>query len=131
MLARQADFVLCEADGSKGMPLKAHAVNEPVIPKEADRTILVMGIDGIGQPVIASAHRPELYAKLLNVGLYHTVTPLDAATVARAEGLHTAVYINKVETPAQWSQARELSRHLGCLSVAGSLHSEGEPCLLS
>ncbi len=131
MLARQADFVLCEADGSKGLPLKAHAGNEPVIPKEANKTILVIGIDGIGKPVVAAAHRPELYAKLLNVGLYHTVTPLDAANVARLEALHDIVYINKVEPPVQWEQARELARYLSCKTVAGALQTEGEPCLLS
>ncbi len=131
MLARQADFVLCEADGSRGLPLKAHSANEPVIPKEANKTILVIGIDGIGEPVISAAHRPELYAKLINVGLHHAVTPLDAANVARLEALHDIVYINKVETPLQWEQARELSKHLGCPVVAGALRSEGEPCLLS
>ncbi len=131
MLARQADFILCEADGSKGLPLKAHAVNEPVVPKEANKTILVIGIDGIGQAVVTAAHRPELYAKLIDVGLYHSVTPLDAANVARLEALHDIVYINKVETPLQWEQARELSRHLNSPAVAGALHSEGEPCLLS
>ncbi len=131
MLARQADFVLCEADGSKGLPLKAHAMHEPVIPKEANKSILVIGIDGIGQTVVAAAHRPELYANLLNVGLYHAVTPLDAANVARLEALHDTVYINKVETPLQWERARELGKYLDCPVVAGALQTEGEPCLLS
>ncbi|HWR24327.1 MAG TPA: selenium cofactor biosynthesis protein YqeC [Feifaniaceae bacterium] len=131
MLARRADFVLCEADGSKGLPLKAHAAHEPVIPKEANKTILVIGIDGVGRPIISSAHRPELYAKLLNAGLSHAVTPADAANVARLEALHDTVFINKVETPLQWEQARELGKHLGCPAVAGALQTEGEPCLLS
>ncbi len=131
MLVRQADYVLCEADGSKGRPLKAHAQNEPVIPPEANKTILVMGIDGIGAPVVTAAHRPELYARLLNVGLYHTVTPLDAANVARIEALHDIVYINKVETGVQWDAARDAARYLGCPVAAGALHTEGAPCLLS
>ena len=131
MLMRQADYVLCEADGSKGRPLKAHAQNEPVIPEEANKTILVMGIDGIGKTVITAAHRPELYAKLLNVGLYHTVTPLDAANVARIEALHDIVYMNKVETGAQWDAARDAARYLACPVAAGALHTEGAPCLLS
>lgn len=125
-----ADYVLCEADGSKGLPLKAHAPHEPVVPKEANNTILVIGIDGIGQPVIQAAHRPELYAELLGgAGLYHIVTAADAARVIKMEALHTAVFINKAETPAQLALSRELAANLRCHAAAGSLQ-RGDICLL-
>jgi probable selenium-dependent hydroxylase accessory protein YqeC len=52
-----------EADGSRGHPLKAHAAHEPLIPKQAERILYVVGADGIGKKVIEAAHRPELYAK--------------------------------------------------------------------
>ena len=48
-LAQLADFVLVEADGAKRLPLKAHASHEPVIPEEAQRVIMVIGIDGVGK----------------------------------------------------------------------------------
>ena len=34
---RLATHVLCEADGAKGLPLKAHASYEPVVPRETNR----------------------------------------------------------------------------------------------
>lgn len=75
-----ADYVIAEADGSKGLPLKAHADHEPVIPNQA-RVIYIIGADGIGKPIAESAHRPELYAKKLGTDIYHTVTPEDAASM--------------------------------------------------
>ena len=42
-LARLADYVLVEADGSRRLPLKAHAPHEPVIPPQSNQTILHVG----------------------------------------------------------------------------------------
>ena len=54
-----APYVIAEADGSKGLPLKAHDKNEPVIPP-GSKVIYVVGADGIGKPIAEAAHRPEL-----------------------------------------------------------------------
>lgn len=132
LLRALADYVLIEADGSKGLPLKAHAPHEPVIPAEADRVILVIGIDGLGKPILKAAHRPELYAALLGAEQTHIVTPRDAARVIRAQALHDTVFINKVETVAQLALAKELAKELACPVVAGALQKqERELCLLS
>ena len=48
LLSELADFVLVEADGSKRLPLKAHAPHEPVIPACAGQTVYVVGADGFG-----------------------------------------------------------------------------------
>lgn len=63
-LAALADYVLAEADGAAGRPLKAHAPHEPVIPPEANQTVLVIGASGFGRPIAEAAHRPALYARL-------------------------------------------------------------------
>ncbi len=132
LLRSVASYVLCEADGSKGLPLKAHALHEPVIPAEADRVICVVGIDGIGQQITQSAHRPELYAALLNVEQEHIVTPQDAARVIATENLHDTVFINKVEFEQQLALARELAKELTCPVFAGALQQrERKICLLS
>ena len=47
-LAALADYVLVEADGSAGRPMKAHAPHEPVIPAQASQTVLVVGASGFG-----------------------------------------------------------------------------------
>ena len=66
-LARLADYVLVEADGSRRLPLKAHAPHEPVIPANAQRVVLVVGADGFGKPIRDVCHRSERYAALCGV----------------------------------------------------------------
>lgn len=46
-LARLADYVVVEADGSKRLPLKAHAPHEPVIPPGTERTVCVLGLTAL------------------------------------------------------------------------------------
>lgn len=128
-LATLAEYVLVEADGSKGLPLKAHAPCEPVIPVCTGNTILVVGMDGLGQPVEKVCHRKELYATLTEKSLTAPVTAEIAARVIIKEGFGNRVYINKVETEPQWQAAQTLAELLPCPVVAGSLHRRAYQCL--
>lgn len=121
-LAQAYDYVLVEADGSAGRPMKAHAPHEPVIPPEARRRLLVVGASGFGRPIEAATHRPERYAALAGAALADPVTPQTQAAVILAETLHDGVYVNQVEAPAAWAAAEELARRLNCPVTAGSLH---------
>ena len=103
-LAQLADFVLVEADGAKRLPLKAHASHEPVIPEEAQRVIMVIGIDGVGTPQLA-------------------------ARVVNAEGYGDRVYINKVESAADYEAAQAMANEFSCPVIAGSLHQGVYVCL--
>ncbi|MDO5110795.1 MAG: selenium cofactor biosynthesis protein YqeC [Clostridia bacterium] len=120
-LLTHCDCLLIEADGSKGLPLKAHAAHEPVIPEGA-RTIGVIGADAFGKPIQEVAHRPELFAAAMGARKTDIVTPRMAARAAsRAE----TVFINKVET----AEALEAGRAFAACrpqkrTVLGSLKSE-------
>lgn len=121
-LAALADFVLVEADGSKRLPLKAHAPHEPVIPPNARRIIYVVGADGFGRPIRQVCHRPERYAALCGASENDIVTPMLEAKVLHAEGYDTGwVYINKVETAESWRNAEALAALLPGKVIAGSL----------
>lgn len=61
VLADAADYVIVEADGSKRLPLKAHASHEPVIPENTHKTVCIVGASGFGKPVEQTVHRPELF----------------------------------------------------------------------
>ena len=130
MLKNVADYVLLEADGSNGRPLKAHALHEPALPEGVEKTILVIGIDGLGKPISLATHRPELYAKILKKNLAHLVQAEDAAKVAVIEALHDCVFINKVENEAAMKLALALAAMLNCPVAAGALLKEIKPCLL-
>ena len=124
-----ADYIFVEADGSKHLPLKAHAPHEPVIPPEANQTILVLGASGLGKPIGQAAHRPALYAQKLGVTEDTLVTPALAARLVTLEALHTRVLINQVETEEQWTLARALAACLTCPAAAGALQKENVICL--
>lgn len=129
VLSTLADYVLVEADGSKGLPLKAHASHEPVIPPEAGQVILVLGADGFGKPIGEVCHRSSLYASLAEEREDALVTPAMAAKVIQKEGIGTRLYINKAETKEQMGDASALAQYLSCPVIAGSLHKEEYVCL--
>ena len=128
-LSALADYVLVEADGAKGLPLKAHAGHEPVIPANAQRVVLVVGADGFGKPIDKVCHRPALYAEREGAPIDAVVTPEIAARLIAAEGYGDRVYINKVESADDYAAAEELARRLTCPVVAGSLHKGVYTCL--
>ena len=62
------DWILVEADGAKGRPLKATDRHEPVVPRSTTHLIHVSGLDGLGNPLDeVSVHRAPLFSA--NTGL--------------------------------------------------------------
>lgn len=119
LLARYADYVLVEADGAKRLPIKAHAVHEPVIPAEAEQVICVVGASGLNGSVAEKVHRPEVFTAL--TGEAACATPEAVAKLLQRERLHTRVLINQVDTPAREQAARELAGLLDCPCVLAAL----------
>lgn len=120
-LCQLADYVLVEADGSKYLPLKAHAPHEPVIPLQANQTICVVGLSGLGKPIREVAHRSGRYADLAQATEDTVVTPALAARVLNAEGLATRYFLNQADSAREQALARELGRQLRAPVVIGSL----------
>lgn len=128
-LAELADYVLVEADGARGLPLKAHAPWEPVIPAAARRVVLVLGADGFGRPIREVCHRAGRWAELANVAEDEKAAPEQAARVILAEGFGDRVFCNKVETAGDYAGAERLAALLSCPVAAGSLHKGVYICL--
>lgn len=119
-----ADYVLVEADGSRNLPLKAHADHEPVIPEGCENTICVVGASGFNQPIRAVCHRPERYAALLSCSDMKKVTPEMAAQVLAAEGGFDRVFVNQTDALSKFlgkATVKEFARAVGKPAVAGSL----------
>lgn len=116
-LAQLADYVLVEADGSRGLPLKAHLDYEPVIPACAGQTVQVLGLSGLGQPIALAAHRPERYAALCGCNTADPVTPERAALVLNRESLADRYVLNQADGPME----ERLGRTLAALLTRPSL----------
>lgn len=67
------DFILIEADGSKGKPIKAPANHEPVVLNCTTITVGMIGMDCLGKKICDTAHRPEILADLLETTIDHII----------------------------------------------------------
>lgn len=128
-LAALADYVLVEADGSKGLPVKAHQPHEPVIPAGANQTVVLVGAPAFGRPAREVVHRLETFCQLTGQPPDAPVTPGSVAALLRAEGLGSKVFVNQAESPAALDAARSLARLLDCPVFAGSLQRGEWKCL--
>ena len=124
-----ADYVLVEADGSRGLPLKAHLPHEPVIPPEAGNVILLAGASGLGRPVREAAHRPERFCALSGLPPDGEVTVPALAAVIRGEALAQRVFLNQAEGREDLARAGELAALLDLPVSAGSIREGSWICL--
>lgn len=129
-LCALSDYALIEADGSRGLPLKAPSAHEPVIPENTQLVVAVAGVDGIGHP-ISAVHRPELYAALTAKPLGSLVTPEDVANVllhpdGQRKGLNCPwrVLLNKVDSGERLALARGTAKKILGVAVIASLKSD-------
>lgn len=125
-LAQRFDYVLAEADGSKRLPLKAHAAWEPVIPAATANVVWVVGASGLGRPVAEVVHRPELFCERCGCEPTDIATPERVAQVLNAEmqalGLSTArVMLNQADTLADPTMADRFEAALNRPLIATSL----------
>lgn len=94
MLFQYADFVLVEADGSRGMPLKVPAGHEPVLLSGTDVVVGVLGYQSIGKSISETAHRMEDVAGFLKKNENDTVTAEDLEQISFSEkGLKKGVSV--------------------------------------
>ncbi|MDR1604767.1 MAG: putative selenium-dependent hydroxylase accessory protein YqeC [Gracilibacteraceae bacterium] len=141
ILVATADYVLVEADGAKGKPLKAPAAHEPVLPTGGHRLVVVAGIDAVGERLSpAIAHRIEQIEVITGLKAGEVIKPGDiAAVVLHPQGLakgkslaETSLLINKIDNAVHLSAAREIAR----LVLAGGIprvviaRLQGEPAII-
>lgn len=135
-LARSADVLLIEADGSRRLPAKFPRSGEPVLIPQTDQVLLVAGLSALGRPVHEVCHRwefaqetlgldgnsllsPEWLARLLIQG-YGKITP------------HPQVILNQADTLSDPKLGDEVCQlllpHFSHISIL-SLHQEViSPC---
>lgn len=74
------DLLVVEADGSKRLPVKAHASHEPVMYGSCTLGIAVIGLQAWRRQVCeGQVHRPELMQELLSCTAAHHLTKRDLA----------------------------------------------------
>lgn len=107
-LSLEADYVLVEADGSAGHPLKAHRSFEPVIPACSTMTVCLAGASGIGKPVSQVCHCPDLFSALAGISPDQPVYEDHIARVLNCEDLADYYLINQIDTLEEPDRALRL-----------------------
>ncbi len=103
-----ADYVLIEADGAAGRPLKAHRPWEPVVPACSGLTVCVVGASGLGRPASAACHCPELFCEIAGSTPEMPVRAEHVARVLNREDLADCCLVNQVDALPDPSLARRL-----------------------
>ena len=125
-LEQMADYVLVEADGSKRLPGKAHGQNEPQIPKESQRTVLVFGASALHKPISEVIHRVEIFQNFFTPSLSpDTLLTKELLLQAfRKENLGDCLFVNQLDCLTK-KEAEELllflQKGLGKMVCGGSL----------
>lgn len=125
-LAQRFDYVLAEADGSKRLPLKAHAAWEPVIPAGTANVVWVVGASGLGKPIDEVVHRPELFCERCGCEPADAATSEHVAMVLNAELRmldldNVRVMLNQVDKLSDPAMADRFEAALGRPLIATSL----------
>lgn len=116
-----ADYIIVEADGSRGRPLKAPGPNEPVVPSRSTTLVVLMGIDAVGRRLDAVAHRVEFATQFTGLEPAAVVTPRVCVDILmHPDGVlrpcpptaRVVVAITKVSTEADIEAADEMERLL-------------------
>jgi len=113
-----ASYLLLEADGSAGRPVKAPAPHEPVIPPSVTKVIALMGLEALGRPMGPEvAFRQDLVGKItgLQPGERMTVAAMSSLFLA-PEGLFKGapeqagrlIFLNKLDMMAEEDLAWDL-----------------------
>jgi probable selenium-dependent hydroxylase accessory protein YqeC len=115
-------WILVEADGAAGRPLKAPAEHEPVIPACTSQLVGMVGLNGVGQPLTGQwVFREERFAQL--TGLAHGSDITEAAIIAvllhkkgifknAPAGIARIVFCNQADVPQNFAAGQRIGRAL-------------------
>jgi probable selenium-dependent hydroxylase accessory protein YqeC len=114
------DYIILEADGSSGRPVKAPADHEPVIPSSSTKVVAMLGLEAIGAQMGPEVvFREDLFSKLTGLESGEQLTPTVLARLfLKPEGLFKGtpspakkmVFLNKQDLLPESGEAEELAR---------------------
>ena len=117
---QKADYLVIEADGSSGRPVKVHDLHEPVVPGSATGVIAVMGLEALGRRASKEiVFRRDLFLKLSQMdpdepltaqvlaGLFSEPGGLFKGTPAAARRI---AFLNKMDLVSDEEEARNLAQ---------------------
>lgn len=115
----ETEYLIVEADGAAGHPVKAPAEHEPVIPSSVTKVVGMMGLEAIGQELGPEiVFRVDLFRNLTGLHEGERLTPpvlsklfLDPAGLFKGTPVTAkrVAFLNKLELLGEEQEARELA----------------------
>ena len=127
-LADAIDLVLVEADGSRGLPIKAPADHEPVLPGGPDIIFGLIGLDCLGKPATAAVvHRLDRFLAVTGAAAGSPIAPVHLGLLAaHPEGLFKATPASCLRL-AVLNKADSVAPGLAALALE-AVASSAAPC---
>jgi probable selenium-dependent hydroxylase accessory protein YqeC len=117
-----AGYVIVEADGAAGRPVKAHAPHEPVIPNSSTVVVAMVGLDCLGKQADASTvFRLDFFLRMTGLREGQPLTPESVSRLFKGEaGLfrgsppeaRLVVFLNKMDYLKSDQEAISLGRRI-------------------
>jgi len=115
----EVDYLIVEADGSAGRPVKVPAEHEPVIPRSTTKTVAVLGLEALGQQLSPEiVFRIDLFCNLAEIEESDRLTaPVLSRLFLRPDGLFKGTappakrvaFLNKFDLLFEKQEARDLA----------------------
>ena len=115
-------WIIVEADGAAGLPLKAPASHEPVIPGCTDWVIGIVGLSALGKPLDKqTVFRPELVSKITGLSegseiLDTTISDMlchrQGIFQGTPGGAQKIVFLNQADIPKKAQAGQSIIRNL-------------------
>ena len=122
-------WIVVEADGAAGKPVKAPAVHEPVIPQSTKWVIGIIGLEAVGQPLTERwAFRPQLVSKITGLPLGAVITESAIAEVlVNDSGIMKGfpahakrfAFLNQAESQERLEAGRRIAKMINSHKTAG------------
>jgi len=116
----QLDYVIVEADGSSGLPVKAPSDFEPVIPPSTTLVVALLGLESLGKPCEPTVvFRMEPFKRLTGIAPGEKLTPqglsklfLDLRGLFKGTPVSSrrVVFLNKSDLVEEGQDAGDLAR---------------------
>jgi probable selenium-dependent hydroxylase accessory protein YqeC len=117
---RAIEYLIVEADGAAGRPVKAPREGEPVIPSDTTLAVALLGVDGMDLELREeNIFRSERVSRLTGISIGEKMTDDAMATlVTHPEGIlkgtpassRVAIFLNKIDTLNGMEKARKVAR---------------------
>ena len=122
-------WVLVEADGAAGRPVKAPASHEPVIPQSTKWVIGIVGLEAVGKPLTERwAYRPQLLSKVTGLAPGAVMSESAIADVLMSDdgifknapaGTKRFAFLNQADSGERLEAGRRIANLIACKKKSG------------